>query len=636
MSSTLRVGHVGPEGLGPAVSPNAAAQADPPWEAVFTPLTPQDPRDVSGYPLRARIGEGGMGAVYLSHTPGGRPVALKVARAELATDPEFRRRFASEVAVAQRVQGLYTAPVIDAGPDATPPWLATAYVAAPSLASVLSRHGALPADTVLLLLAGAAEALHSIHGAGVIHRDLKPGNIILAADGPRVIDFGIARAIEVSSLALTRTGALIGTPAYMAPEQVQGKQVSTAADVFALGATAYHAVTGALPFGTDAAVFHRIVHEEPDWDRCPEKTRGVLRRCMAKDPAVRPTAETLIGLCRAASADEQPRIAEGWLPPTVTADLTRYSLTPPPPPPPAVAPAETERSRSPEPVPASPGRPGRNRKSWLVGGLSTAVLAAVLVAVLVAVLFAVLNNAPDDASDSITASTTASGAPRSGGDGSDGDGSGGDAATGAAAEDILPGDGIASVQPGAGGTTPESAAAPGDSGQADPGDTTTTVAPGQAVPGGGAASGQPGPAPTAAGTSAPPAAVPAAPPPAASSGILKNQNTRLCADDSISQGLRHNDCNGGSYQRWTFAPMGDGTYRIRNANSGLCLDDSVSQGLRDNECNGGSYQRWYFSPMGDGSYQIRNAHSGLCMGDSFSQGLRHNDCNGSTYQRWYR
>ncbi|WP_131769176.1 serine/threonine-protein kinase, partial [Candidatus Protofrankia californiensis] len=365
-------GHVPPPG-----PPNAPGGAERDWNAVLTPLTPQDPRKISGYLLRARIGEGGMGVVYLSYTPGGRPVALKVAWPEFATDPEFRRRFASEVSIAQRVQGLYTAPVIDCDPHAPRPWLATAYVAAPSLAATISQQGALPVETVLLLIAGVAEALQSIHAAGVIHRDLKPGNIILAADGPRVIDFGISRAVEASSTRLTQAGVQIGTPAFMAPEQVRGKSLETSGDVFSLGSTAYYAVTGELPFGGDAAVFHRIEHKQPDWDRCPDQIRGVLEQCVEKDPAGRPTPAGLIELCRAASTDERLRIDESWLPPTVIADLGRYNTTPPEPP--QLLPTESEPPRPPLPISKSPDRSGRKRSPWLIGVLSAAALVATII-----------------------------------------------------------------------------------------------------------------------------------------------------------------------------------------------------------------------------------------------------------------
>lgn len=322
-----RVNRTGPERHLSRLGSPYTSESD--WEAVFTPLTSQDPHQIGKYLLRARIGNGGMGTVYFTYTPGGRPVALKVIRPEFAADPDFRRRFATEVTIARQVQGPYTAPVIDYDAYAPQPWLATAYVAAPSLAVVVAKQGALPPETVLALIAGVAEALQAIHAVGVIHRDLKPGNVILAADGPRVIDFGISRAIEHSSLAITKSGAPIGTPPFMAPEQVQGISLGTAADVFSLGSMAYYAVTGDLPFGADVAVFSRIEHKEPDWDRCPTPVREILQRCMKKQPDVRPTLTKLIELCSESSTDARLGSATGWLPPTVTAELTRYSVAPP-------------------------------------------------------------------------------------------------------------------------------------------------------------------------------------------------------------------------------------------------------------------------------------------------------------------
>ncbi|MDT3440888.1 MULTISPECIES: protein kinase domain-containing protein [unclassified Pseudofrankia] len=376
-----------------SASPHTSDGTEPLWAAVFTPLTPQDPRVISGYLLRARIGAGGMGAVYLSYTPGGRPVALKVARAEFAADPEFRRRFEKEVTIAQRVQGLYTVPVIDCDPHAPLPWLATAYVPAPSLAASVARQGPLPAETVLVMIAGVAEALQSIHAAGVVHRDLKPGNVLLAEEGPRVIDFGISRAVESSSAALTGTGARIGTPAFMAPEQVQGKVFGTAGDVFTLGSTAYYAATGEYPFGGDAAVFHRILHEQPDWDSCPDQVRAVLEQCTRKDPASRPTPAKLIELCREASTDERLRIGGGWLPATVRADLTRYTLTAP-----APSPSQARTVPGPPqppapwiPSPPSP-RPSRSRAlPWVFGALGAALL-------VVLVVVGILANLPNEPS----------------------------------------------------------------------------------------------------------------------------------------------------------------------------------------------------------------------------------------------
>lgn len=307
------------------------------------PLRPDDPRGIGGYRLRARLGEGGMGKVYLSYTPGGRPVAIKVIRTEYADDPSFRRRFEQEVSMAQRVQGLYTAPVIDAGPHAPQPWLATAYVAGPSLQSTVGSHGPLPAETVLILMAGVAEALQSIHAAGVVHRDLKPSNVILALDGPRVIDFGIARAVDSTSL--TRTGFRLGTPAFMSPEHVRGEAVTPAADVFALGVLGGFAATGELAFGggSDPAVPYRIVEQEPNLANCPEPVRVVVERCLQKDPAQRPTPADVMQLCRDASSGTRLQMADGWLPQDVAAEVHRIASAPVPADP-ATVPAPRKRS----------------------------------------------------------------------------------------------------------------------------------------------------------------------------------------------------------------------------------------------------------------------------------------------------
>ena len=237
--------------------------------ARFTPLDQSDPAEIAGYALRARLGSGGMGNVYLSFTRGGRPVALKVVRKEFADDPEFRRRFRQEVAAAQRVQGLYTAPVVDADPDAPVPWLATAYIAGPALNHAVGEHGPLPEPSVFRLLGGVAEGLGAVHAAGLVHRDLKPANVLLAADGPRVIDFGIAHAADAT--ALTGTGAVLGTPAFMAPEQVAGRPVSPATDVFALGHLVAYAATGHSAFGDGhfSSLVYRIVQEAARPQRLP-------------------------------------------------------------------------------------------------------------------------------------------------------------------------------------------------------------------------------------------------------------------------------------------------------------------------------------------------------------------------------
>jgi hypothetical protein len=301
------------------------------------PLAGDDPVEIAGYQLRARLGSGGMGRVYLAFTPAGRPVALKVVRPDLGNDAEFRSRFRQEVNASRRVHGMYTAQVLDADPDASPPWLVTAYVPGPSLQQAVAGHGPMPQQTVFVLVAGVAEALEAIHAAGIVHRDLKPSNVLLAPDGPRVIDFGIARAADAT--VLTGTGMLIGSPPFMAPEQVKGQAVTPAVDVFALGAVAAFAATGRSPFGdgVDLGILYRVTHEEPELSGCPPRLRELVGRCLAKDPAARPSPAEIIAACRA-EADGQPTgLGLPWLPPDVLAALGQH--VPPSPPAPAPAPA---------------------------------------------------------------------------------------------------------------------------------------------------------------------------------------------------------------------------------------------------------------------------------------------------------
>ena len=297
----------------------ASGAAEKASRLIVDPLTGDDPAEVGRYRLHARLGAGGMGTVYLALTPGGRPVALKMVRPELADNADFRARFRQEVDAARRVHGLYTAQVLDADPDGDPPWLVTAFVPGLTLQEGVRRHGPLPVDTVLILMAGVAEALEMIHAAGVVHRDLKPSNVLLAPDGPRVIDFGIARAAETSPL--TGSGIRIGSPHYMAPEQVADKPVSPAADVFALGSLATFAVLGRSPFGEGDAlpVMYRVLHQPADLSGCPSPVRAIIERCLANNPAERPTAAEVISLCRAVTAGRTRQIAQPWLQPAVAA-----------------------------------------------------------------------------------------------------------------------------------------------------------------------------------------------------------------------------------------------------------------------------------------------------------------------------
>ncbi|MEU4179658.1 serine/threonine-protein kinase [Streptomyces sp. NPDC026589] len=334
---------------------SSAPSTDP-----FQPLKADDPAVVGGYRLAAVLGTGGMGKVYLSYTPGGRPLAIKVIRAEFSEDPEFRRRFQQEVRAAQRVQGLYTAPVIDSDTEGAQPWLATAYVPGPSLAHAVARHGGLPLRSVLLLTVGVAEALGVIHGAGIVHRDLKPANVLLAADGPRVIDFGIARAADTT--ALTGTGVSVGTPAFMSPEQAAVGTVTPATDVFALGQIAAYAAIGAPAFGDGPshAVLYRIVHEDPDLSRLPDALRPLVTRCLSRDPADRPTLTDIIRMCHEISP-EPLRQGEDWLPQAVAGSITeRHQLpapAPTPPPRPTIGPMPTPTRYAPQPPAPGPAQP---------------------------------------------------------------------------------------------------------------------------------------------------------------------------------------------------------------------------------------------------------------------------------------
>ncbi|MBO8190207.1 serine/threonine protein kinase [Streptomyces oryzae] len=277
------------------------------------PLQPGDPRRVGKYRLVGRLGEGGMGRVFFGRSPGGRPVAVKLIRYEYAQRDRFRARFAREVEAARRVGGFHTALVIDADPEADPPWMVTAYIPGPSLHGAVTAHGPLDGQAVRILGAGLAEGLAAIHACGLVHRDLKPGNVVLAADGPRIIDFGIAGTQDAGKL--TATGAVLGTYAYMSPEQVNGHRPEAAGDVFALGAVLGFAATGHSPFHgeTTAAILHRITSEPPDLrGLAVEHDLGdLIVACLAKDPADRPPLTDV--LARLAG----PWPTAGWLPPAV-------------------------------------------------------------------------------------------------------------------------------------------------------------------------------------------------------------------------------------------------------------------------------------------------------------------------------
>ena len=273
-------------------------------------LQPSDPRLIGPYRLIGRLGAGGMGRVFLGVSAVGRPVAVKIIHAELAADPEFRARFSVEVAAARKVSGLFTALVADADVDAPVPWLATAYVNGPSLSEAVRDRGPLSAASLLALAAGLAKSLSAIHAAGVVHGDLKPSNVLLALDGPRVIDFGISQAAEAAPL--DRSGLVVGTPSFMSPEQAAGQAVGSRSDVFSLGAVLAFAATGRRPFGSGqaAAVLERVVRGAPDLRGAPPEALPLIERCLAKDPAGRPAAAGLLGEVTAAQAALAPRRPE--------------------------------------------------------------------------------------------------------------------------------------------------------------------------------------------------------------------------------------------------------------------------------------------------------------------------------------
>ncbi|MFE0463279.1 PQQ-binding-like beta-propeller repeat protein [Kitasatospora sp. NPDC058965] len=304
------------------------------------PLDPSDPVEVGPYRLIARLGAGGMGLVYLARSAGGRTVAVKVVRPELAEDREFRARFAREVAAARAVGGAFTAPVTDSDTEAPLPWLATGYVLGSSLSEAVAQHGPLPVSSVRTLGAGLAQALLTVHAAGLVHRDLKPSNVLLSSAGPRVIDFGIARALDEERL--TSTGLVVGSAGFMSPEQAAGRAADPASDVFSLGSVLVFAATGAGPFGRDgdasaAAQLYRVIHEEPELSGLPEELWPVVTACLAKDPQDRLTPTELVELLG-------PGVFAGWLPAALSAQIADH----------AAAVLDLEPPTGPHPVAAAP------------------------------------------------------------------------------------------------------------------------------------------------------------------------------------------------------------------------------------------------------------------------------------------
>ncbi|MFD4026956.1 protein kinase [Streptomyces sp. NPDC058576] len=289
------------------------------------PLEAGEPHTIGAYRLLGRLGAGGMGRVYLGRSAGGRTVAVKVVHPHFALDEQFRARFRREVESARRIGAQWTAPVLDADPDAPVPWVATGYVAGPPLSQAVTEHGPLPEHAVRTLGAGLAEALAAVHDQGIVHRDVKPSNVLLALDGPRLIDFGIARALG-ATVSLTSTGVSVGSPGYMAPEQIRGRDVSGAADVFSLGAVLAYAATGAAPFPGDssAVLLYKVVHEEPELGDLEGELREVVAGCLAKDPAARPAPADLARVLAPGGAAAM--VAGGWLPGGLVREVSRSAV----------------------------------------------------------------------------------------------------------------------------------------------------------------------------------------------------------------------------------------------------------------------------------------------------------------------
>jgi eukaryotic-like serine/threonine-protein kinase len=338
------------------------------------PLRGADPAGIGGYRLLRRLGAGGMGVVYLARSAGGSLAALKVIRAAHADDPGFRARFRREVETAGRVVSPWVVPLLDADPDAESPWLATEFVPGPSLAEAVAECGPLPYGSLGVLGARLAEALEAVHGAGLVHRDVKPGNVLLAVDGPRMIDFGIARAPE--DTALTASGMVVGSPGFLSPEQAQGRgrEIGPAADVFSLGCLLAYAATGERPFGLGSAaeVLVRTVYDDPDLDGVPAPLLPLLRDCLAKEPGARPE---VAAVRRTLEGTRSPD--GGWLPEALTRLIARRSAA-------VLALPDVEATEVSQPAPAAgavtavdPGSGGgATRRRFLVLGSAAGVLAA--------------------------------------------------------------------------------------------------------------------------------------------------------------------------------------------------------------------------------------------------------------------
>ncbi|MEU3348600.1 serine/threonine-protein kinase [Streptomyces sp. NPDC006700] len=335
-------------------------------------LRREDPRVVGSFRLHRRLGAGGMGVVYLGSDRKGQRVALKVIRPDLAEDQEFRSRFAREVSAARRIRGGCTARLVAADLEADRPWFATQYVPGPSLHDKVAEEGALGAAEAAAVGAALSEGLVAVHEAGVVHRDLKPSNILLSPKGPRIIDFGIAWATGASTL--THVGTAVGSPGFLAPEQVRGAAVTPATDVFSLGATLAYASTGDSPFGhgSSEVMLYRVVHEEPQLHGVPDALAPLVRACLAKDPEERPSTLQLSLRLKEIAAREAQDLGEVRAPAPRAAEADRSTGSLVDSHPGRQRPGHTEqgraRRRPPGSSPGTPVPPSRGGASYRTGG----------------------------------------------------------------------------------------------------------------------------------------------------------------------------------------------------------------------------------------------------------------------------
>ncbi|MGZ9935729.1 serine/threonine-protein kinase [Streptomyces sp. NC-S4] len=625
------------------------------------PLEATDPRGIGSIPLVGRLGAGGMGRVYLGIREG-RYVAVKqLLSSVVGEDQDFLRRFGHELDNLARLPADATAPLLDSDRTATPPWFATAYIPGLTLREAIALHGGpLPARALWLLLREAAAGLAAVHALDMVHRDLKPSNVMLTLDGLTLIDFGVARAAEQSQL--TRTGMVVGTPAYMAPEQASGRRrLSGATDVFALGSVLAYAACGRPPFGDESGhgVLYRIVHEEPELEPLRElepELAELVAACLDKDPEGRPTAAELLERARGHGPSGAPlwpeavteRLTEraAFAANVQEADVPTVPLTggrpePEPEPEPAPGPAPEKAPAPAAPAPPVTARPERSARSR-----RTRVLLAVVPVVVVAsgTTLAIQHlpyaSAPQaGAGDSPAAPVTAS-APA---------GPTGSAAASGTASTAGGGPSVAQspAQPPAQDPGAAAAAAAGGAGGTGPG-TGTGTAPGAGpLPGGGTQpgaggagnSGSPanggggsgGTRPSGGGTSTAPTAPPPPAPPASGTYRFRNGNNSKCITQ-VFGASDYGDCTDAS-ARWTVQSGSDGSFRLVNQQGGGCLyANMLGQAVFVGDCSQGTARLWRTGSGGS----LRNDFSGGCLDLGMSGGLVTKTCGGEASQRWTR